>query len=38
MKKLMTAVLAVCPKCRLPGTRDQLGAGFAMSMGPPVCQ
>jgi hypothetical protein len=25
-------------RCRLPGTRDQLGAGFAMSMGPPVCQ
>jgi phthiodiolone/phenolphthiodiolone dimycocerosates ketoreductase len=23
--------------CRLPGRRDQFGAGFAMSMGPPVC-
>ncbi|BCP26264.1 hypothetical protein [Mycobacterium intracellulare] len=24
--------------CRLPGVRDQLDAGFAMSMGPPDCQ
>jgi hypothetical protein len=23
--------------CRLPGERDHFRAGFAMSMGPPVC-
>lgn len=24
-------------ECRLPGERDHFRAGFAMSMGPPVC-
>ena len=24
-------------ECRLPGERDRFSAGFAMSMGPPVC-
>jgi hypothetical protein len=34
---LFSETVRVIRICRLPGERDHFRAGFAMSMGPPVC-